>query len=68
MIKTLDKAINQEKEPFVIPRKVQDTIPVRRIWPDGIFFMGESIQNAGVLRISTTFKAQEIRHDRGVYV
>lgn len=41
MIKTLDKTLKQEKEPFVIPKKVQDTIPIRRIWPDGIFLYGD---------------------------
>ena len=37
MIKTLDKTLKQDKEPFVIPKSVQNTIPVRRIWPDGLF-------------------------------
>lgn len=40
MIKTLDKTLKQDKEPFVIPKSVQNTIPVRRIWPDGIFLCG----------------------------
>lgn len=38
MIKTIKTMSKQEKERYTVPRKVQDVIPVRRIWPDGIFF------------------------------
>lgn len=41
MIKTLKQAVRQEKEPFSIPRSVQQLIPVRRIWQDGIFLVGK---------------------------
>ena len=37
MIKTLQNTLKQDKEQFAVPRSVQDTIPIRRIWPDGIF-------------------------------
>ena len=37
MIKTIKTMSKQEKERYTVPRKVQDVIPVRRIWPDGIF-------------------------------
>lgn len=37
MIKTLSKARKQERVKFLIPRSVQDCIPIRRIWTDGIF-------------------------------
>ena len=40
MIKTLDKTLKQDREPYVIPKTVQHTIPIRRIWPDGIFLCG----------------------------
>ena len=40
MIKTLDKTLKQDKEPYAIPRTVQNTIPIRRIWPDGVFLCG----------------------------
>ena len=40
MIKTLTKAIQLDKEKFKVPRSVQDAIPIRRIWPDGIFQVG----------------------------
>ena len=42
MIKTLSNTIKQDKEKFVIPKKVQDVIPVRTIWPDGIFLVGKN--------------------------
>ncbi len=40
IIKTLSRALKQEKERFTIPRSVQDAIPIRRVWPDGIFQSG----------------------------
>ena len=40
MIKTLSKARKQERIKFRIPRNVQDCIPIRRIWADGIFQVG----------------------------
>ena len=40
MIKTLKNLFKQDKERYTIPRKVQDVIPVRRIWKDGIFMTG----------------------------
>ena len=40
MIKTLQNALKQDRESFVLPRSVQDAIPIRRVWPDGIFQFG----------------------------
>lgn len=40
MIKTLKNLFKQDKERYTVPRKVQDVIPVRRIWKDGIFMTG----------------------------
>ena len=40
MIKTLSKAQKMEREKFRIPRSVQDAIPIRRIFADGIFQIG----------------------------
>lgn len=42
MIKTIKTMAKQEKERYNVPRKVQDVIPVRRIWPDGIFLLGRN--------------------------
>ena len=40
MIKTLQNTLKQDKEQFTVPRSVQDAIPIRRIWPDGVFQFG----------------------------
>ena len=40
MIKTLQTTLKQDKEQFKVPRSVQDIIPIRRLWPDGIFQSG----------------------------
>lgn len=40
MLKTVRTMTKQEKEKYRVPRKVQDLIPVRRIWKDGIFLCG----------------------------
>lgn len=40
MLKTLNSLLKQDKEKYKVPRKVQDVIPVRRIWSDGIFMVG----------------------------
>jgi hypothetical protein len=40
MIKTLDRILKQERERLAIPRGVQNMIPIRRIWTDGIFLVG----------------------------
>lgn len=37
MIKTLSNIFKQDKEKFVIPRSVQQVIPIETIWSDGIF-------------------------------
>ena len=40
MIKTLQTTLKQDKESFQIPSSVQDTIPIRLLWPDGVFQFG----------------------------
>ena len=40
MLKTLQRLFKQMKERYVVPRRVQDIIPIRRIWKDGIFLVG----------------------------
>lgn len=40
MIKTLQTTLRQDRMRYKVPRSVQDTIPIRRIWPDGIFQFG----------------------------
>ena len=40
MLKTLNNQLKLDKEKYVVPRRVQDVIPIRRIWEDGIFLVG----------------------------
>ena len=40
MIKTLQNTLKQDRESFTLPKSVQDAIPIRRLWPDGVFQFG----------------------------
>ena len=40
MIKTLQNTLKQDREWLSVPHSVQDTISIRRIWPEGIFQFG----------------------------
>ena len=40
MLKTLNNQRKLEKERYAVPRRVQDVIPIRRIWKDGVFLCG----------------------------
>jgi hypothetical protein len=42
MIRTLSNIFKQDKEKFVIPRSVQQAIPVQAVWEDGIFRVGRN--------------------------
>ena len=42
MSKTLQTALKRDRERYKVPRSVQDAIPIRRIWPDGIFCFGST--------------------------
>ena len=54
MIKTLKNLLKQDKERYTVPRKVQDIIPIQRIWKDGIFRVGN--------RFSKTYKFTDINY------
>ena len=41
-MKTLKKIFKQDKEKFNVPKSVQDAIPVKTIWQDGIFLVGKN--------------------------
>ena len=41
MIKTLKTLFNQDKEKFVIPKSVQQAIPITAVYEDGIFLLGK---------------------------
>ena len=55
MIKTLNRAVKQDRERFHIPRNVQDVIPVQTIYPDGIFQVGKN-------RFSKSFQFDDINY------
>ena len=40
MIKSIRTMLRESRERYTVPRRVQDVIPVRRIWNDGIFMVG----------------------------
>jgi len=54
MIKTLQKIMKQDKEKFVVPKGVQQAIPIRAIWPEGIFQVGN--------KFSRTFRFEDINY------
>ena len=54
MIKTLRNLLKQDKERFVVPRGVQDVIPIQKIWEDGIFLTGG--------RYAKTFRFTDINY------
>ena len=49
-MKTLKRIESQSKEPFSIPRTVQDIIPIHRIWDDGIFQIGAEQKKPGAIK------------------
>lgn len=55
MMKTLKKIFKLDKEKFVVPKSVQDIIPVRAIWEDGIFLVGNN-------KYSKSFKFIDINY------
>jgi len=62
LIKTLQNALKQDKEGFALPRSVQDTIPIRRLWPDGIFQFGSKFSKT--LRFSDINYAIASKEDK----
>ena len=55
MIKTLKNLFKNDKEKFVVPKGVQDIIPVQAIYDDGIFKVGKD-------KFSKTFKFSDINY------
>ena len=54
MIKSIKTILAQDKEKFKVPNKVQDLIPIKCIWPDGIFKIGN--------KFSKTYKFSDINY------
>ena len=55
MIKTLRNIFRQDKERFVVPKGVQDVIPITAIYDDGIFRVGKD-------KFTKTFKFTDINY------
>lgn len=55
MLKSVNAILKQDKERLTVPRRVQDVIPVQRIWPDGIFQVGPN-------KFSKTWKFTDINY------
>ncbi len=62
MIKTLQTALKQDRERFEVPRSVQDAVPIRRLWPDGIFQYGSKFSKT--LRFSDINYAIASKEDK----
>ena len=62
MIKTLQNTLRQDRESFILPRSVQDCIPIRRLWPDGIFQFGNKFSKT--LRFSDINYAIASKEDK----
>ena len=54
MSKTVKATVKQDKVKYAVPRKVQDVIPIRRAWGDGIFLVGN--------KYSKTFRFSDINY------
>lgn len=55
MIKTMKMLFKQDKEKFVVPKGVQDIIPVKAIYNDGIFQVGKN-------KYTKTYKFEDINY------
>lgn len=55
MIKSLLAMQKQEREDFSVPKNVQQSIPIKRIWDDGIFLVGKN-------KYSFTYKFSDINY------
>ena len=54
-MKTLNKLFQQDRERFAVPRGVQDVIPIKTIWDDGIFMVSAD-------KYSKTFRFEDINY------
>lgn len=55
MIKTLTNLFKQDKEKFVVPKGIQDVIPINAIYDDGIFLVGKD-------KFAKSFKFTDINY------
>lgn len=55
MIKTLAQIFKRDKEKFKVPKSAQAIIPIKALWPDGIFLVGKN-------KYSKSFKFIDINY------
>ena len=55
MRKRANSLLRANKEPYRIPRRVQDLIPIRRIWEDGVFQVGQDLY-------AQTFRFEDVNY------
>lgn len=55
MIKTLTNIFRQDREKFVVPKSVQQAIPIQAIWRDGMFQVGKN-------KFAQTYKFSDINY------
>lgn len=53
--RTLKNLFKQDREKFVVPKSVQNVIPIKTIWEDGIFLVGRN-------KYAKTFKFEDINY------
>ena len=53
-MKAIKQALKKDQEPYRVPKRVQDVIPIKCMWSDGIFLVGT--------RYSKTFKFTDINY------
>lgn len=65
-MKTLKRLFQQNRERFFAPKSVQDAIPVRTVWNDGIFMTGSSSISGKLAargaNYSKTFRFEDINY------
>jgi preprotein translocase subunit Sss1 len=59
-MKTLTKLFRQDRERFSVPRSVQDMIPIRAVFEDGVFLVAGSATAGG--KFSKTFRFEDINY------
>ena len=53
-MKAIKQVMKKDQEPYRVPKRVQDVIPIKCMWSDGIFLVGT--------RYSKTFKFTDINY------
>jgi len=54
-LKTLKNLFRQDKERYTVPKSVQDVIPIKTIWEDGIFLVGAT-------KYAKTYRFEDINY------